>query len=127
MELLILVVIVLVSLALIPFGLPGLWLIIASAVGYALLLPGSIGWVTIGGATVLAVVAEVLEFTLAGKYTRKYGGSSRATWGAIFGGIAGALVGVPVPIIGSILGAFVGTFAGALVAELSQGSSSRDA
>jgi uncharacterized protein YqgC (DUF456 family) len=127
MGLLFLVVIMFVSLVLIPFGLPGLWLMIVGAVSYSLLLPGSIGWVTLVGACVLALVAEVLEFTLAGKYTRKYGGSSRATWGAILGGIVGAVIGVPVPIIGSIVGAFAGTFAGALIAEFSRGSSSRDA
>jgi uncharacterized protein YqgC (DUF456 family) len=122
--LLILFTLVLISLVLIPFGLPGLWLMILSALGYLLLLPGSIGWGTLAGATLLGVVAEVLEFTLAGKYTRNYGGSPRATWGAILGGLAGAIIGVPVPILGSIIGAFVGSFAGALIAELTRGSSS---
>jgi uncharacterized protein len=125
--LLILILVVLFSLVLIPFGLPGLWLMIVSALIHALLYAGSIGWGTLIGVTVLAIVAEVLEFTLAGKYTKKYGGSSRATWGAIIGGFVGAVVGVPVPVIGSIIGAFVGTFAGALIAELSRGTTSRDA
>jgi uncharacterized protein YqgC (DUF456 family) len=70
--------------------------------------------------TVLAVIAEVLEFTLAAGYTRKYGGSRRAGWGAILGGIVGAIVGVPVPIVGSVIGAFVGSFVGALVLEYSR-------
>jgi uncharacterized protein YqgC (DUF456 family) len=127
MELLILVTLVAISLALIPLGLPGLWLMVLSALGYMLWLPGSIGWVTVAGAAVLGVIAEVLEFLLAGKYAKKYGGSSRATWGAIFGGIAGAIVGVPVPIIGSMIGAFIGSFVGALIAELSRGTSTRGA
>jgi uncharacterized protein len=122
----ILILIILLALVLIPFGLPGLWLIVLAGIGYTWLYPGTITWTTLGVIALLGVVAEVLEFTLAGKYTRKYGGSTRATWGAIFGGIAGAIVGVPVPLIGSIVGAFAGSFAGALVMELSRGTSAVD-
>lgn len=122
-ELLILIVLVLVSLAIIPFGLPGIWIMVVSAVGFSFFKPDSIGWVTLSSVTFLGVVAEVLEFTLAAGYAKKYGGSSRATWGAIIGGIAGTIIGVPVPLIGSIIGAFVGSFAGAFVAELSGGTS----
>lgn len=122
MEALILAVILVVSLFIIPLGLPGTWVMLAAGVGYSLLLPGTIGLVAIVGTTAIAVVAEVLEFTLAGKYARKYGGSRRAGWGAIIGGTVGAIVGVPVPLIGPIIGAFAGAFAGALVAEFSRGS-----
>jgi uncharacterized protein len=110
----------LLGLVLSPLGLPGLWLMLAAAVGYELLVPRSgIGWSMIAVATGLAVVAEVLEFSLSARYTRKYGGSRRAGWGALIGGFAGAIVGVPVPIIGSVIGAFAGSFLGALVAEYS--------
>lgn len=122
MEALILAVILVVSLFIIPLGLPGTWVMIAAGVGYSLLLPGTIGLVALVGTTAIAVVAEVLEFTLAGKYARKYGGSRRAGWGAIIGGTVGAIVGVPVPLVGPIIGAFAGAFAGALVAEFSRGS-----
>ena len=61
---------------------------------------------------------EVVEFTVAGSYARKYGGSRRASWGAMVGGIVGAFVGVPVPVLGSMVGAFAGAFGGALLAEL---------
>jgi len=109
-------------LALIPLGLPGLWLMLAAALGYNALVagPGPIGWVTLGGAILIAVVAEVLEFTVAARYTTRYGGSRRAGWGAILGGVAGAVVGVPVPVVGSVIGAFVGAFAGAYLAERSR-------
>ncbi|HEX6049133.1 MAG TPA: DUF456 domain-containing protein [Gemmatimonadaceae bacterium] len=118
MEILIFAVVLLLSLLLIPLGLPGLWLMIGAALGYNALVAGDpIGWFAIGGSLVLAVIAEVLEFTLSARYTQKYGGSRRAAWGAILGGIAGAIVGVPVPVIGSVIGAFIGSFAGALVAE----------
>jgi len=122
MEALILAAILLVSIFLIPLGLPGTWIMIAAGVGYSLLLPGTIGTFALIGTTAIAVVAEVFEFTLSGKYARKYGGSRRASWGAIIGGIVGAFVGVPVPLVGSIIGAFLGAFVGALVAEYSRGS-----
>ena len=107
------------SLLLIPLGLPGLWLMLGAALVYWILIPaGGIGLWTLIGASVLVIIAEVLEFTIAGSYTRKYGGSRRAAWGAIFGGIAGAIFGVPVPVVGSIVGAMIGAFAGAFLGEL---------
>ena len=118
MEVLLFAVVLLLSLFVIPLGLPGTWIMVGSAIGYNALVRGDpIGWVTIGLTALLAVVAEVFEFSLSARYTKKYGGSRRAGWGAIVGGIIGAIVGVPVPIIGSVIGAFVGSFAGALVAE----------
>jgi uncharacterized protein YqgC (DUF456 family) len=122
MEVLILALICIVSIFIIPLGLPGTWVMIAAAIGYSILVPNSIGIVTIVAITLIAVVAEVLEFTLTGTYAKKYGGSRRASWGAIIGGTIGAIVGVPVPIIGPIIGSFVGAFAGALVFEYSRGS-----
>jgi uncharacterized protein YqgC (DUF456 family) len=128
MYLLILAAVIIVSLILIVLGLPGLWIMVASAVTYNLIVPGDpIGWVTLIAVAVLAFVAELLEFALAGRYARKYGGSRRAGWGAILGGIIGAMVGIPVPIIGSVIGAFVGSFLGALIAEFTGGSSAGDA
>jgi uncharacterized protein YqgC (DUF456 family) len=85
---------------------------IGSAIGYDALVSGDpIGWVTIVATAVLAVIAEVFEFTLSTRYTRKYGGSRRAGWGLSLAALSGAIVGVPVPIIGSVIGAFVGSFA----------------
>ena len=107
------------SLLLIPLGLPGLWLMLGAALVYWILIPaGGIGLWTLIGASVLVIIAEVLEFTIAGSYTRRYGGSRRASWGAILGGIIGAIVGVPVPVIGSVAGAMIGAFAGAFMGEL---------
>jgi uncharacterized protein YqgC (DUF456 family) len=118
MEVLLFGVVLLLALFLIPLGLPGTWIMVGAAIGYDALVKGDpIGWVTIVATAVLALVAEIFEFSLSARYTRKYGGSRRAGWGAIIGGIVGAIVGVPVPIIGSVIGAFVGSFAGALVAE----------
>lgn len=111
--------VLLVSIALIPLGLPGLWLMIGAALGFnALAGPTAhIGVATLVGVSCLGVVAEVLEFTVAARYTRRYGGSRRAGWGAILGGFVGAFLGVPIPIVGSVIGGFLGAFAGAFIAE----------
>ena len=123
MEILLLSVILVLSLILIPLGLPGTWIMVAAALGYWILVPtGGVGMVTVIGTGLLALFGEIIEFSLSGRYARKYGGSRRAGWGAIIGGIVGAFVGVPVPIVGPVIGGFLGSFAGALVAELSRGS-----
>lgn len=126
MEFLVLLAVLLACLVLIPLGLPGTWLIIGVGFGYNYLVPGDpIGIVTLIALTVLALIGEILEFTLSAKYTREYGGSRRASWGAVIGGVVGAFMGVPIPILGSVVGAFVGAFAGALLMELTRGTEGR--
>jgi uncharacterized protein len=122
MEILILVAILLLGLVMIPFGLPGTWIMAAGALGYSLLVPGSISIFTTVVVAMMALVGEIIEFTLTAKYTRKYGGSRRASWGAIIGGMVGAFMGVPIPIVGPVIGAFLGAFIGAFAAELTLGS-----
>jgi uncharacterized protein YqgC (DUF456 family) len=122
MGLLLLAAVLLLSFIMIPFGLPGLWIMVGAALAYDLLAPGTVGTTTVVLTAGLALVAEVLEFTLAGRYARKYGGSRRAGWGAIIGSIIGAIVGVPVPIVGPVIGGFLGAFVGAFVAERSRGT-----
>jgi uncharacterized protein len=109
---------ILAGLLLIPFGLPGLWVMLLGLLGY--------GWLTdfrtvsvlgIVLAFALALVGEVIEAWLGFRFARRYGGSSRAGWGALVGGLVGAVVGVPVPVIGSVIGGFVGAFAGAALFE----------
>jgi Uncharacterized protein conserved in bacteria len=128
MALLILAAVIILSLILIVLGLPGLWIMVGTAVTYNIVVGGDpIGWFSLVAVCILALVAEMLELTLTGRYARKYGGSRRAGWGAIIGGIVGAMVGIPIPIIGSVIGAFLGSFCGALVAELTGGSSTGSA
>jgi len=101
-------------------GLPGTWIFLAVASGALLLDPsGPLAWWAIVAGVALALVAEAIEWVMASRYARKYGGSRRAAWGALLGGIAGAIVGFPVPLLGPLVGALVGTFLGALVAEYS--------
>lgn len=117
--LVLLFVALLFGLALVPLGLPGLWVMLGATLVYWMAVPaGDVGLVTLLVVSALVIAAEVLEFTVAGRYARTYGGSRRAAWGAVAGGIVGALIGVPVPVVGSLVGAFAGSFAGALVAEL---------
>ena len=124
---LLLFLVLIASLIIIPLGLPGIWLMVIAAAAYDFLVPGDpVGWVTIVGVAVIATIAEILEFMLAGRYTRKFGGSRRAGWWAIFGGIIGAMVGIPIPLIGSMIGAFAGAFAGAWLAEITAGKTASD-
>ena len=122
MNVLLLCFLLALGLVMIPFGLPGTWIMVATAVGYSLLVPNGIGTFTVVCICILAIIGEVIEFSLTAKYTRKFGGSRRASWGAIIGAMVGAFMGVPVPIIGSVIGAFAGAFAGAFVAELTRGN-----
>jgi uncharacterized protein YqgC (DUF456 family) len=111
----------LAGLVLIPFGLPGLWVMVVAILAD--------GWMTdfhslsggiIALAVGLALLGEVIESWLGFRFARRYGGSSRAGWGALVGGLVGAMIGVPVPVIGSVIGGFVGAFIGAALFEYSR-------
>ena len=119
-----LILVLCVALLLIPIGLPGIWLMVAAGVAFLGLAPvAPFGWWVIAGCAAIALVSEALDFVVAARYTKKYGGSSRAAWGALIGGVVGAMVGVPMPIIGSVIGALAGSFVGALLGEYSTGTS----
>jgi hypothetical protein len=68
-----------IGLVLIPFGLPGLWVILLGILGY--------GWLTdfqtlslwfLGLMIGLAILGEAFEAWIGFGYAKKYGGSSRA-------------------------------------------------
>jgi hypothetical protein len=118
--LLVMVLAVLVGLALIPLGLPGLWVMVGGVLIY--------GWLTsfrtVGVATIaivlgIAFLGEIIESWLGFRFAKRYGGSSRSGWGALIGGLIGAVIGVPVAIVGSVIGAFIGSFVGAALFEYS--------
>lgn len=111
----------LVSLPLIPLGLPGLWIQVLASVLLAAATGGAlIGWSWVMAFTALAIVAELVEFVSGQWGARRFGGSRRAAWGAFAGGLAGAFIGgVPLPVVGSIVASFIGTFAGAILGEMS--------
>lgn len=118
MSVVILVVVLVGAMLLIPIGLPGTWVMVGAALVYHIAVRGGVGLATVVGTAVLALIGELLEFSLAARFTRRYGGSRRAGWGAILGGFVGAFVGVPVPVVGPVIGAFLGAFVGALLAEM---------
>lgn len=106
------------GLLMLPFGLPGLWVIVLGVIGYGWLTDfRTIGIGLLVLVVALALLGELLEAWLGFRFARQYGGSRRAGWGALIGGIVGALVGVPVPLIGSVIGGFLGAFIGAAVFE----------
>lgn len=106
------------GLLLIPFGLPGLWVMVLGFLAFGWLTQfRSESVATIGIVLALAFAGEVIENWLGFRFARRYGGSSRAGWGALLGGLVGAVVGVPVPVVGSVIGAFVGSFGGAAALE----------
>jgi uncharacterized protein len=117
-----------VGLLLIPFGLPGLWVMVLAVLGYGWLTEFrtvSVGLILL--VMGLALVGEVVEAWLGFRMARRYGGSSRAGWGALVGGLAGAVIGVPVPFIGSVIGGFVGAFVGATLFEYTRARHSEGA
>jgi uncharacterized protein YqgC (DUF456 family) len=115
------------------FTLPGNWIVVALAAGFAWLFPEEqghgVGWWTVGVAGALAVVGEVIEFAAGAAGAAKQGASKRAVAlslvGAIIGSVVGVMIGAPVPILGSfvmaLLGGAGGAFAGAYVGEMWKG------
>jgi uncharacterized protein YqgC (DUF456 family) len=108
----------LAGLAMIPLGLPGLWVMVVGILSYGWLT----GFRTVGVATIVIVLAlaflgEIIENWIGFRYAKRYGGSSRSGWGALIGGLIGAVIGVPVAVIGSVIGAFLGSFIGAALFE----------
>ncbi|MEM7415830.1 MAG: DUF456 domain-containing protein [Gemmatimonadota bacterium] len=105
------IALMLAAAAIIPLGLPGLWLMVVVTMG--LVLAGSLSWAAGLIVAGVVLVAEVSEFLVLKRFGTAYGGSRRAFWGALAGGMLGLFVGVPVPIVGSVITAFLGTFLGA--------------
>ena len=115
------------------FTLPGNWLVVALAAGFAWLFPHEAGrgvsWATVGVAVGLAALGEVIEFAAGAAGAAKQGASRRAILlalvGAMVGSIVGVLVGSPVPVLGSfimaLLGGAGGAFAGAYLGEMWKG------
>lgn len=107
------------------FGLPGTFLIVATAVVYAWATGfAAVHWSTIGWLTVLAFIGEGIEFAASAVGAAGTRPSRRVSLSAIGGALVGGIVGTPFLFgIGSLLGALAGAFAGAAVAVASEGGS----
>ena len=114
-------VVCLLGLTLAVFQMPGSWLILLGAVGYA----WHGGWSNLPRwvlyvAAVLVVAGEAWETASSAWLAKRAGASRRAAWCALAGGFVGMFVfSIPVPVIGTIVGAVLGCFVGAVLGEMS--------
>jgi len=117
-------VVMLAGVVIIPFGIPGQFLIVAAGAGFALLAGTQVlSWWTVLVLAGLAAGAELLEAVAGFLGATSAKGSFWSSIGAVIGGLVGAIVGsMMAPVIGSLLGAFGGTFAGAFMVEYSRTS-----
>jgi len=111
------------------FTLPGNWLILATAIVFAWVVPAKsgldFGWPAVVALAVLATLGEIVEFAAGAMGVAKSGGSKRsgvlAVLGSLAGAMIGAVVGIPIPVVGSIVGivlfAGLGALAGAMLGE----------
>ena len=123
-------VILLIGMVLAVMTLPGLWLMLAAAAGYAWLTHWHyIGWKTLLALLVIAGLGEAVELAFSASGAKQSGGTRRGAWGALIGGVLGGLfltALVPIPIIGTLIGVCLGTFLGAMIGELSGGREAMD-
>ena len=113
--------------------LPGNWIVVGLAAGFAWLFPAELGrgieWRTVIVLAVIAGVGELIEFGAGAAGAAKRGASRRAVVlslvGAVVGSVVGLVVGVPIPVIGplimAVFGGAIGAFAGAYLGELWKG------
>lgn len=118
----------LVGLAMAALTLPGVWLMLAAAVGCEAWSPGTFSWWTVGTCAVLALLGEAAELIATALGATRAGGGKAGAWGAVGGTLLGALAGtfMPPPIIGTLVGAAIGAGVGALAAERKWGGKSWD-
>lgn len=109
----------LVGIIIIPFGVPGTFIIVANALVYGWFTNfAEVTWKFIGILLLISVLVEVVEFFMGAAAAAKYGASKLGMFGAIIGGLFGAIWLTPLsPIVGTIFGAFLGAFAGAALFE----------
>jgi len=104
------------------FLLPGLWLMVAAAAGYAWITSGwYLGIKSLIALLVLAILAEIAEFVAGSAGAKKAGGTRRAMVGALIGALLGGILFtglVPIPILGTLVGVCLGAFLGAGLIEL---------
>jgi uncharacterized protein YqgC (DUF456 family) len=118
-------------LALVPFALPGNWLIVITTSLFAWWQSEQnvFSIYTLIFITIIALLAEVVEFLGGAGGARKAGARLRGTLGAVAGAIIGACLGtflIPIPLLGTVLGSCLGAAMGALLLELSGGREMRE-
>ena len=100
-------------LATVLFTLPGNWLMVIGTSLFAWWQwdNGIFGWPLLVAITILALIAELIEFFAGAGGAKKAGagwwGALAAIGGAIFGALVGTVI-LPVPLIGTMMGACFG-------------------
>lgn len=120
-----------VWLAMVPFALPGNWLIIITTVFFAWWHSekGIFSIYTLIIITVLAVIGELVEFFGGVIGAKKAGARLLGSLGAIIGAITGAVVGtilIPIPLLGTLLGSCAGAAIAACFFEVLCGRRIKD-
>ena len=102
------------------FGLPGNWINLGLIVLWKWAHPGmEAGWGFFLALLAIAGIGELLEFGSQFWGAKKYGGSTKGSWGALAGALVGAVLGAPLFMgIGAFLGALAGAFVGAFAVEI---------
>ncbi|MBC8369863.1 MAG: DUF456 domain-containing protein [Planctomycetes bacterium] len=106
-----------ISFLIIPFGLPGNWLMVAA--GFVPL--SSLGYTPLIIMLAAAVIAELSEMILGSKMAHNAGASKSGMVGAFVGAFFGGLFLtflIPVPVVGTVVGACLGAFIGAIGFEI---------
>ncbi len=118
--------------ALLLLGLPGAWLMIATA--------GVADWLTpdrtlfhpfvLGAAILIAAAGEGMEMLASAQGAKQAGASKRGALGALVGGVVGGIVGtfaIPLPVVGTLIGGSIGAFIGSAIVEHEGGAEARAA
>lgn len=91
--------------------LPGLLLIAAAGLGWAVLADGPGPWVVFGAMIVVLAVGTVAKYVLPGRTLRQAGAPVSTLLLSVLGAVIGFFV---IPVIGFLLGAVAGIFLGEL-------------
>ncbi len=118
-----LVLVCLIGVVLTAVRLPGTWLIVVSAAGYAWSEEWARASLTLLAILIgLALFGEGIELFASIITARRAGASRKAAWGGMLGGILGMIFLsflVPIPFVGTVIGALLGCFLGATLVEMS--------
>lgn len=116
---------------LVPFTLPGNWLMVISTCLFAWWKwdNGIFGWPLLIAISSLALIAEIIEFFAGVGGAKKAGAGWKGALAAIGGAIGGAILGtgiIPVPIFGAMLGACFGAGIATWLVERATGKEQDD-
>lgn len=124
----------LLGLAVIPFGLPGMTLILITVLIYAILtgFNAGVGVLFFIVIVVFTVIAETADNWLTAVGAKRFGASTGSMWLSLLGGLGGAiLIGGPLAFLfgpfGPIFGGFAGAFLIVFGSERMRGRNTREA